>query len=171
MHTLVTGAIGSGKTSLSLQLGSVSQREVVSLDAIYFDLDAPEHRKVREVSARLELLRVRMSKPRIFEGWHFGDWLIPLYHQLSAVIIVDTPLETREQRIRDRFTRRKAGLEPDPFPLADEHHLHNLLKWTRLFSPEGIRKEILQFCPAQCEFHIDDGFGSYLSSLRKKKLK
>jgi len=164
MQTLVTGAIGSGKTYLSDQLGRVAQCDVVSLDAIYFDLKALEHRKVRELPNRVELLRQHLSFSCVFEGWHFGDWLVPLYQQLSRVVIVDTPLDVREKRIRDRFERRKAGLESNPFPFADESHLQNLLKWTNLFSADATLGEIRKYCPADCEFYTDDGFGSYLSS-------
>jgi hypothetical protein len=135
---------------------------VISLDTIYFDLAALEHRKVRDSSQRVELLRKQLSIPRVFEGWHFGEWLIPLYQQLSCVVIVDVPLEVREKRIRDRFERRKVGLEPNPFPLADENHAQNLLKWTRLFSVDATREEIRRYCPADCIFYSDDGFGSYL---------
>lgn len=161
MHTFVTGAIGSGKTCFSARLGRLARCDVISLDAIYFDLAASEHRKVRDLPQRLALLRQQLSVPRIFEGWHFGDWLVPLYQHLSRVIIIDTPLAIREQRIRDRFDRRKAGIEPNPFPLADESHLQNLLTWTKLFAVDATRTEIRNHCPPGCEFYLDDGFGSY----------
>jgi deoxyadenosine/deoxycytidine kinase len=164
-HTFITGGIGSGKTYLANSLHSLTGVKVVSLDAIFFDMDSPVHRREKEAVLREEeLLHSLESKVSIFEGWHFGDWLIPLYRAISLVIIVDTPLEIRKERIKARFKRRKAGIEIDPFPKGGKDHLENLLKWTNMFDADKAEIEIRKYCHCDCRFLRDDGYGVVLNS-------
>ena len=166
VHIFITGGIGSGKTYLANELGTMTGVNVVSLDAIFFDMDSPVHRREKETMLRDEELTyfLNSSQESIFEGWHFGDWLIPLYRAISFVIIVDTPLEVRKDRIKDRFKRRKAGLDIDPFPKGGNNHLENLLKWTELFDADTTEKEIRKYCHYNCRFLRDDGYGTVLNS-------
>lgn len=152
MIIFVTGAIGSGKTYAATTLVERLVAELVSLDAIFFDLNSTIHRKRRDAQDRDALLLEHLDHERVvFEGWHFGDWLIPLYRRLDLLVVLNTPLVQCEQRIRGRVERRKAGLEEDLFPLADAEHLENLIKWTRLFEPEKTVAEIAQHAPARCK--------------------
>ena len=151
MIVFVTGAIGSGKTYAATKLTGRVSADFVSLDAIFFDSCSAIHRERRDLSERDAQLCLSLKRDHVvFEGWHFGDWLIPMYKRLGLLLIIDAPLALREERIRSRFERRKAGREEDPFPLGGEDHLQNLLKWTRLFDPEETVAEIGKYVSAQC---------------------
>ena len=151
MIVFVTGPIGSGKTYAAGRLAEQLGSGIVSLDEVFFDLKSPVHRKRRDESERASVLLQHLTHSHVvFEGWHFGDWLIPMYKKLDLLVVVDTPLAVREDRIRRRFENRKAGLEADPFPLGDEGHLQNLLKWTQLFDLEKTLAEITAHAPAEC---------------------
>ncbi|MCX6972166.1 MAG: hypothetical protein NTV93_18720 [Verrucomicrobia bacterium] len=168
-HTFITGGIGSGKTRLAARLQEITGFGVVSLDAIFFDLSSANHREKKEPSVRgSELERELQKEHQIFEGWHFGDWLIPLYRRLSFVIIVDVPLELRQERIKARFHLRKAGQEFDPFPKGDNQHLENLLQWTRIFDADRTQEEIGRFCPKECSFIREDGLTSRIESIAQQ---
>jgi len=157
-HTFVTGGIGSGKTYLAARLGELTGLGVVGLDCLFFNLESSTHRDKKDEQTRNQELASQFRPlPQIFEGWHFGDWLIPLYQRLSVVVVVDTPLELRRQRIRERYERRKSGAEPDPFPNADADHLANLLEWTRKFDAQSAEEELRHFTPLGCEFYRTDG--------------
>jgi dephospho-CoA kinase len=168
-HFYITGAIGSGKTTLAETLSRILHRKVLSLDALFFDLESSIHRKKKEPLQRdKELLTHLAEKNMIFEGWHLGDWLIPLVRSVSLVVIVDTPLELRLQRIENRFNRRKAGLEFDPFPNSDPKHLSNLFKWTKMFDANESEKEIRKHCSSECLFLRDDGFGKVVGKITQQ---
>ena len=165
-HTFIAGGIGSGKSHLAQMLSTLTKADVVSLDAIFFDFESPIHRKERDTALKDAMLHLRLVQPpSIFEGWHFGDWLIPLYRCVSLVIIIDAPLELREQRIEERFNRRKAGLEFDPFPRGGTEHLANLLRWTRMFDADRAEKEIRAYSSSNCRFLRDAGFGTVLNQM------
>ena len=157
-HAFITGGIGSGKTYLAMRLHERTRLSLVSLDGVFFDLSSCNHREQRSpIERNRELAKQMVDGSRIFEGWHFGGWLIPLYRTLSVSVIVDTPLELRKNRIQTRFERRKAGMEPDPFPRGGSDHLENLLQWTALFNADVCEAAIREFAPADCVFMRTDG--------------
>ena len=136
-HIFITGAIGSGKTYLAETLRTKTGFPLVSLDEVFFDLTSVRHREKRSRADRSQMLAEALEKScSIFEGWHFGEWLHPLYSMLGLAVIINAPLDLRCERIRERFERRKSGVEPDPFPLGGSEHLENLLKWTELFDAD-----------------------------------
>lgn len=98
-----------------------------------------------------ELADALKTQTAIFEGWHFGEWLVPLYAKLTAAIVLDVPLDVRETRIRERQRARKAGEIHDPFPLSGEDHLQNMLRWTSMFSVDRTVEEIRTHAPSTCE--------------------
>ena len=165
-NIFVTGGIWSGKTYLSKSLSKSTNMTSVSLDDIFFDLSSEIHRKKREDIPRNEMLCEYVNQGNlIFEGWHFGDWLVPLYKSLKLLIIVDTPIELRKERIKKRFEDRKSGKEEDPFPNGGKEHLVNLLKWTELFDVTNTQKEIKRHCSSSCIFLQYDGYGDIVSKV------
>ena len=157
----ITGAIGSGKTYSSKYISRKTNFAVIALDEILFDHKSKETRKKHDDKTRDELLLNSLKlDSSIYEGWHFGQWLIPMYKIIDTVIIVDTPLEERIVRIKKRFENRKSGIEIDPFPSAGIDHLNNLLKWTRLWNEEKILTEIKSFSKLELKVfkvkHVDE---------------
>lgn len=111
----ITGAIGSGKTHAANLLGNRTGLELVSLDSIVFDLHSDTHRATKSPQVRdAELARLLEKRNVLFEGWHFGQWLVPMYQRLHRVIMIDTPLPVRIERIKEHYRRRKAGSSPTP---------------------------------------------------------
>jgi hypothetical protein len=174
-HVLITGGIGSGKSFLAEQLQYSTGVSIVSLDCIYFDLESPVHRECRPLEARTKLLAEHIGdRCCIFEGWHFGEWLYPLYRSLYLTVIVDTPVEIRLDRIRTRFQNRKAGNEPDPFPKGGPEHLENLLKWTSMFDTSRCEAEIRNIAPSDMIVIRTNGFdyrNEEIASLIRNKYK
>jgi len=154
----VTGAIGSGKTYFSNYISRKTGVPVTSLDEIFFDLKSKELRKEQDSKIRDErLLNTTKDDYSIYEGWHFGNWLIPMYKILDAVIIVDTLLDERILRINKRFENRKMGHEIDPYPSAGTDHLNNLIKWTKLWDEKKVLDEIRLFSKNELKlFNISD---------------
>lgn len=151
----ITGAIGSGKTYAARLLGETLHLPHHSLDPIVFDLDAKAYRQRFPETVRDEKLRVLVATGSwIIEGWHRGEWLIPIYQGADCVWLLDTPLSRRYWRIIARFTRRKLGLIPDPVPLGGLKHLGRLLKWTRLFDAKAMRAEIARHARQDCRITI-----------------
>jgi hypothetical protein len=174
-HAFITGGIGSGKSFLAEQIRLATDACLVSLDYIYFDLESPDHRKCRPLEERTNLLTRHIGgKCSIFEGWHFGEWLHPLYRSLYLTVIVDTPLEIRLDRIRRRFQNRKAGIERDPYPKGGTEHLENLLKWTSMFDTSKCEAEIRNIAPSDMIVIRTNGFdyrNEEIASLIRNKYK
>lgn len=155
----VTGPIGAGKTHFTSSLAQTLGWRVVALDPFFLDYDymsggGPERRKRSPADRDAQLAEWLDVEQVIFEGWHFGEWMIPLYRRISAAIVLDVPLELRDTRIRERHRRRKTGEEPDPFPASGDAHLHNQLKWTRSFEVAATVDEIRRDAPSECKIVI-----------------
>jgi dephospho-CoA kinase len=146
-HIFITGGIGSGKTYSAAYLSERFHYQSVSLDELFFNFKSIIHRERKNVEIRNGELKSKLKKDKlIFEGWNWGEWLIPMYKTLNLVLIIETPENIRVERIIKRYTSRKAGNEYDP------DHLDNLIKWTKLWKKEAIISEIKKDCPKDCVF-------------------
>jgi adenylate kinase family enzyme len=149
----ITGGIGSGKTYSAAYLSERYCYQNVSLDELFFNFNSIIHRERKSVESRNNELNNKLKEDKlIFEGWNWGEWLIPMYKCLNLVLIIDTPEDIRVERIIKRYTLRKAGNEYDPYPNSDPNHLNNLIKWTKLWNKEVIVNEIKKDCPKDCDF-------------------
>jgi dephospho-CoA kinase len=149
----ITGGIGSGKTFSAQYLSNKYGYRHVPLDAIYFDLESTVHREKRSPESRnAELLKNLKPTNTIFDGWHFGEWLVPMYKAVNLVLIIEVDESIRVERILQRYALRKAGMEYDPFPNGDNEHLNNLIKWTKLWNKDKIVAEIKRTCSEDCIF-------------------
>ena len=142
----MTGGIGAGKTYSAKLMADNYNMAHVSLDEIFFDLKSTNHRERKRQDLRdMELSCALNGHNAIYEGWFSGEWLAPLFSIIDLVVFIETPIDIRISRIKERYRRRKCGLEFDPYPNGGEEHLNNLIKWTALYSKEKIRSEIMNY--------------------------
>lgn len=150
----ITGGVGSGKTFSSRLIANSIGSDYYALDEIFFDFKSSEYMKKRLPEERdAMLLNLISSESWVIEGWHFGDWVIPIYQNIDYVILLDTPLAKRRFRVIHRFCRRKLGLIYDPVPMSGILHLVKLLKWTKRSNVTRHENDILENCQSTC--HIE----------------
>jgi len=99
----MTGASGSGVTSLGRALGSVLALPHHDTDDYLWLPTTPPYRELRTVADRMRLMH-EMFLPRAdwvlsggLDGW--GDELIPLF---DLVVFLKTPHDVRMRRLRER---------------------------------------------------------------------
>jgi adenylate kinase family enzyme len=106
-HILVTGASGSGTTTLGRTLAA-------RLDAAYFDTDDyfwlpsdPPYQRARPMPDRLELFQQALSSsPRWVVGGSLEGWGDPLIRLFDLVIWLYAPTDIRLARLRERESAR-----------------------------------------------------------------
>jgi hypothetical protein len=107
MRVLITGASGSGTTTL----GRALSRE---LDATFFDVDdyfwlltEPPYQRKRPRSARLSLLIADLDKvPRAVTAGSVIQWGRALEDSFSLIVFLTLPSELRLSRLREREVAR-----------------------------------------------------------------
>jgi len=102
----VTGASGSGVTTLGRALADALALPHHDTDDYYWRPTAPPYREKRDVVERLRLMQ-EMFLDRAdwvlsggLDGW--GDSIIPMF---DAVVFVEAPTEIRLRRLREREAR------------------------------------------------------------------
>jgi adenylate kinase family enzyme len=102
----VTGASGSGVTTLGRALGNALALPVHDTDDYFWLPTTPPYRELRDVADRLRLMG-EMFLPRAdwvlsggLDGW--GDLLVPLF---DLVVFLRVPVDICIARLRDREAR------------------------------------------------------------------
>lgn len=105
----ITGASGSGVTTLGRALSLALGSEHLDTDDFYWTPSDPPYQVKRPPEERLALLREAFARETL-TGWilagsvnTWADQLIPFF---DVVIFVSTPTELRLQRLRTRETER-----------------------------------------------------------------
>jgi adenylate kinase family enzyme len=101
----ITGASGSGVTTLGRNLARATGAVQLDTDDFYWDSAAPKFTRKRDVADRLSLLRAAMDDAKS-RGWilsgSIGTWGAPLVPDISLVIYLGTPTDVRLSRLRNR---------------------------------------------------------------------
>ena len=98
----VTGASGSGATSLGRALADALALPHHDADDYLWLPTVPPYRNQRDVTERLRLMReVFVPRADWLSGW-LGGWGDPLIRHFDLVIFLTTPPEIRLQRLRTR---------------------------------------------------------------------
>ncbi len=123
-HIHITGASGSGVSTLGVSLARRLGCTHLDTDDFYWAPTDPSFQAPRKISERLGLLRAAFEAAP--EGWvlsgsldGWGDPLIPLF---DRVIFLSAPTEVRLARLAER-ERRRLGSAIDPGGALHPHHL------------------------------------------------
>ncbi len=101
----ITGASGSGVTTLGRALAKATDAVQLDTDDFYWAPDEPKYSVKREIPERIALLREAMEAagPR---GWilsgSVGNWAAPLVPLFQLVVFLSAPTEVRVARLKVR---------------------------------------------------------------------
>ena len=122
-HIHITGASGSGVSTLGAALAARLGYTHLDTDDFYWMPTDPPFQTGREIPERLRLLHAAFEGAA--EGWvlsgsldGWGDPLIPLFER---VIFLSAPTDVRLARLAAR-ERRRLGAAVDPGGALHEHH-------------------------------------------------
>jgi cytidylate kinase len=105
----ILGAAGAGKSALGAAVAEQLGCEQVDTDDVYWLPTELPYREKRPADECVALLRERLTAARRFiltgslSGW--GDAIVRM---LDAVVLLETPVEIRLQRLRTRERQRYA---------------------------------------------------------------
>src|SRR5258706_16262164 len=101
----ITGASGSGVSTLGRALSQRSGADQLDTDDFYWLPTEPRYTTPRDVSGRLRLIEEAIARAS-GRGWilsgSIGDWGAPLVPLFQLVVFVRTPTDVRMERLRQR---------------------------------------------------------------------
>jgi adenylate kinase family enzyme len=104
----ITGASGSGVTTLGRVLAAQTGAAQLDTDDFYWAPVEPKYSLKREIPERLRLLREAFAAAGS-QGWvlsgGLGEWADPLVPLFGLVVFLRTPTALRLQRLREREAR------------------------------------------------------------------
>jgi len=111
MRLFIIGAAGSGKTTLSKEIGNQLNISPVNLDDIFWDNTLNAYGIKRNEIERDKLLDEEITKSSwIIEGAYIS-WSLKAMKCSDRIIYVNTPKNIINYRIWKRFINRKLGIE------------------------------------------------------------
>jgi adenylate kinase family enzyme len=128
----ITGASGSGVTTLGRGLADATDARQLDTDEFYWVPVEPRYSVKREIPERLRLIRAAMDGAAA-RGWilsgSIGTWGAPLTPLFQLVIYLSTPTEVRLSRLR---IREEAEFGHDAIAPGGVRHddFESFLEWT-----------------------------------------
>ena len=123
----ITGASGTGATTLGRALAQERQCAHFDSDDYYWFPTQPPYREKREPAERLRLLRKDLGDAWVLSG-SLAGWGDPLIPRFTAVVFLWVPKELRLARLRRREERQDI-----PAPDRDE-----FLAWAAAYDEAGM---------------------------------
>ena len=112
MRILITGASGSGTTTLGRALATQMNCAFFDADDYYWMPTDPPFRDKRDYASRLQtLLRDLTQSPAVIAG-SIMNWGEELEESLSLVVFLTVPAAIRVARLSERELRRFGRVEP-----------------------------------------------------------
>lgn len=107
MHVLITGASGSGTTTLGRALASEIGAQFVDADDIFWLATEPPYQQKRARGERLTLLRDRLSSGnRTVVSGSIQDLGAEVEDAFGLIVLLQVPVEVRVPRLRERELAR-----------------------------------------------------------------
>ena len=120
----VTGASGSGVSTLGAALAGRLGCAQLDTDGFYWRPTDPPYRESRSIAERLALIEAAMDAAAA--GWvlsgSLDGWGDPLIPRFGRVVFLTAPAELRLQRLAER-ERRRNGAAIEPGGPLHAHHL------------------------------------------------
>jgi adenylate kinase family enzyme len=111
MRLFIIGAAGSGKTTLSKELGNKLNIKPINLDDLFWNNALNAYGIRRNEVERDKMLDEEISKSSwIIEGAYIS-WPIKAMNHADRIIYINTPKNIINYRIWKRFINRKLGIE------------------------------------------------------------
>src|SRR5699024_1007443 len=139
----IIGGAGSGKSYLASQIHKKMTIPHLDLDDIFWENQATQYGIKANEDTRDYMLEKFLNQPSwVVEGVYL-KWVTPSFERADRIFILDTPLQVQEDRIWNRYYKRKSKVSH----LAKKETLqsiHNLLEWNKkyneIFLPEFMKK-------------------------------
>lgn len=114
LKILVTGAAGSGTTTLGQALAAGSGAMFLDADDFFWLPSDPPYRQRREAAERHALLLGQVcAAPRVVVAGSVMGWGDPLESAFDLVVFLTLDTEVRLERLRVRELRRFGRVDPD----------------------------------------------------------
>ncbi len=137
---LITGSVGSGKSTFARALAESTGLPLYELDTIAHPIPKSDYARPRD-DQRSVLERIDRKGQWILEGSD-RKYQRYLFDWADLVIFMDTPLSLRKRRIATRFLKQILGLEKCGYRPTLKM-LKKMFHWTKSFE-EG-REEFVSF--------------------------
>lgn len=131
----IIGGAGSGKSFIAEQLGKQFNIPYFDLDNIFWDNNANEYGVKAPLKVRDSKLKEIVEKPSwILEGVYF-KWVAPSFKLADKIFVLNTPIEIQEERIWNRYEKRKAGVILSNKKETNESIIE-LIEWNKKYNQD-----------------------------------
>lgn len=113
MRILITGAAGSGTSTLAAAVADATQASCIETDDYFWLPTAPPYQHKRDVAERAAvLLQDIRSHPNTVVAGSLIDWGQELEHAFDLIVFLYIPTELRLARLKVREERRFGKADP-----------------------------------------------------------
>ena len=140
MRVHITGAAGSGTTTLGKALASETGIAHFDTDAFFWLPVDPPFSKIRPTEQRLRMMDKTCSSAGswVLSGY-LGPWAAPLFQRFDLVIFLLVPTEVRLARLRARESQSSHALRWAPG--GDRHAaFERFLSWAASYDTGGLNQ-------------------------------
>ena len=122
MHIHITGASGSGTTTLAQALASALALRHLDADNYYWHPTSPPFKQKRDPQDRFTLLHQELhANPGIVLSGSIVGWGPEIEDSFSLIVYLYLPAELRVERLRQRELERYGEADPDFLQWASEY--------------------------------------------------
>lgn len=124
MRILVTGASGSGTSTLGRAIAAAFQADFVDADDLFWLPTDPPFKERRNAVERAGLLRERLSgtQPVVVSG-SIAEWDSELEDAFGLVVFLRAPTELRVRRLRARELKQLGRVDEEFIAWAEQYDL------------------------------------------------
>ena len=112
MRILVTGASGSGTTTLGSALAAALGATHLDLDDCYWLRTEPPYQQKRDAAQRLALCLQHLRAPALVASGSLVGWGAELEDAFDLIVFLTLPAATRVERLRAREILRHGRADP-----------------------------------------------------------
>ncbi|MEI5992600.1 shikimate kinase [Candidatus Enterococcus mansonii] len=134
---MITGPVGSGKTTLARQLAKKKDVPFYELDNLIWQRLAIGDQKRSECESSQLLQEILLQNEWIIEGTTTKDWIEPALSESDVILLLLPPYYLRVYRIITRFIKQTLKKETAHYK-PSLHLLVNLFRWNHHFEKKNL---------------------------------